>query len=131
MSRVIAIFAALLLCVFALTARASIITNDNTSLVLFESSYDLQPYHYFGDYLGTWAALGHPQFTNHYSSASASGGLEARNTNHLEKIGLAHWANGKRAIGLIMVDDNDGLTSNQVQINLTNTLASPTNFFNG
>jgi hypothetical protein len=131
MSRRISILASLILYVFALTARASIITNDNTSLVLFESSYDLQPYHYFGDYLGTWTALGHPQFTNHWLSGSASGGLEARNTNHLEKAGLPWWANGKRAIGLVMVDDNDSLSSNQVQINLTNTLASPTNLFNG
>jgi hypothetical protein len=131
MARVLALISIFCLLSSSFTLRASIITNDNTVILLFESSYDLQPYHYFGDYLGTWVALGHPQFTNHYSSASASGGLEARNTNHLEKIGLAHWANGKRAIGLIMVDDNDGLTSNQVQINLTNTLASPTNLFNG
>jgi hypothetical protein len=123
---------ALLLCLMPLCIQASIITNDNTTLVFFGDSYDTSPFHYFGDYLASWVALGHPQFTNHYSSASRGGGsLEEANEDRLERLGLAHWESGQKSIGLIMADDNGGYTSNQVQMNLTNTLLSPTNFFNG
>lgn len=112
--------------------QASIITNNNTSLVFFASSYDTSPYHYFGDYLASWVALGHPQFTNHWSSASRSGGsIEDANETRLERLGLAHWESGDRAIGLIMGDDDGGYTSNEVVMNLTNTLLAPEYFFNG
>lgn len=127
-------FAALtfLLWLLPFCLQGSIITNNNTALVFFSSSYDTSPYHYFGDYVGSWVALGHPQFTNHWSSASRSGGnLEEANESRLERLGLAHWESGQRAIGLIMADDNGGFTSNQVQMNLTNTLLSPAYFFNG
>jgi YDG domain/Bacterial Ig-like domain (group 3) len=111
---------------------ASIITNDNTALVLFASSYDVSPYHYFGDYVGSWAALEHPQFTNHWSSASRGGGsIEEANDNRLERLGLAHWADSKRAIALIMADDDGGYTSNDVRVNLTNTFSAPARLFNG
>lgn len=131
--RMRAVFSVLTLLLFLAPAtRASIITNDNTTLVFFGDSYDTYPYHYFGDYLASWAALGHPQFTNHWSSASRSGGsIEEANEDRLERLGLAHWESGQRAIGLIMADDDGGYTSNQVQMNLTNTLVSPTSFFNG
>lgn len=100
---------ALLICLMPFCIRASIITNDNTALVFFGDSYDVYPYHYFGDYLSSWAALGHPQFTNHWSSASRSGGsLEEANEDRLERLGLAHWESGQRAIGFIMADDDGG-----------------------
>ena len=121
-----------LFCLFPLCVQGSIITNDNTTLVNFGTSYDIMPYHYYGDYLSSWVALGHPQFTNHWISASRSGGsLEEANENRLERMGLPIWEGGQRAIGLIMADDNGGYTSNQVVTNLTTTLLSPTNFFNG
>ncbi|HEX4265009.1 MAG TPA: YDG domain-containing protein [Verrucomicrobiae bacterium] len=113
------------------SAFASIITNDNTALVLFASSYDVSPDHFFGDYVGSWAALEHPQFTNHWSSASRGGGsLEEANEERLERLGLAHWAHSQRAIGLIMADDNGGYTSNQVRMQLTNTFTAPASLFN-
>jgi len=124
--------ALLLLLLSAGAARASVITNDNNALVLFESSYDTSPYHYFGDWVGSWAALGHPQFTNHWASASRGGaGLQEANENRLERLGLPHWASGQRALGLIMADDNGGYTSNQVRMQLTNTFAAPGLFYNG
>lgn len=122
----------LLFCLLPFCVHSSIITNDNTTLVNFGTSYDTYPYHYYADYVSSWVTLGHPQFTNHWISASRSGGsLEDANDDRLERMGLPVWAGGRRAIGLIMADDNGGYTSNQVVTNLENTLLSPTNFFNG
>jgi hypothetical protein len=113
-------------------AFGSIITNDNTRLMIFESSYDLSPYHYFGDYLSSWLYLAHPQFTNNaWMSGSTSGDVELRNETALERKGLAYWASGQHAIGLIMADDNSSYSSNTLMLNLTNTLSAPTNFYNG
>ena len=102
-------------------------------MFLFESSYDIQPYHYFGDYLGAWMVIGHPQWTNHYNSCSGSGALEGRNQGLLERVVLGHAAKGvpRRTIGLVMADDNGGYTGAQQGTYTTNTVSAPTNMFNG
>ena len=130
MRRILAIL--FLLPLLGAASFGSIITNDNTALVFFASSYDTYTYHYFGDYVSSWVSLAQPQYTNHWYSASRSGGsLEDANEDRLERLGLAHWAEGKRAIGIIMADDAGGYSSNDVRIQLTNTFKAPQLLFNG
>lgn len=98
------------------------------------SSYDTQPYKFFGDYFADYFYNLYPQFTNHIYSVSRSGAsMQNQFESQQEKYCLPLWASFAVAGNDWMLQTENGgyTTTNPVIQWGTNLFAAPPLFWNG